>query len=210
MKQTSRLLPDWSRQIVKSKQILKLFTLLFVPIVGIIDKGSPVRHYPDTHVNSHVWWIEDKRLTMTSRVGEKRYYKDTQPPPGNILKAQVEEDYLKAGEGRSFFWEPPESINTISTENIIQECFYQRNPERWGQTNLNYNPKEKFPWLSVIWDTHTHTHTYGDTLTQSSPLCLVLGSNNQQIIFKRMLSLWSHLYWNVPTSSRGSTGQLLG
>lgn len=50
------------------------------------------------------------------------YYKGRQPPQ-NILKAQVEEDYLKAGVGRSFFWELPESINTISTENIIQECF---------------------------------------------------------------------------------------
>lgn len=46
---------------------------------------------------------------------ENRYYKDSSPPP-NILKAQVEEDYLRAGVGRSFFRELPESINTISTE----------------------------------------------------------------------------------------------
>lgn len=67
-------------------------------------------------------WVKDKRLNIASRVGENRYYKDSQPPQ-NILKAQVEEDYLKAGVGRSFFWELPESINIISTENIIQECF---------------------------------------------------------------------------------------
>lgn len=58
-------------------------------------------------------------------------YKDSQPPQKkHILKAQVEEDYLKASTPQSFFWKPPESINTISTENIIQECFYQHNPER--------------------------------------------------------------------------------
>lgn len=72
-----------------------------------------------------VWWhnqAKKKSLNITSRVEENMYYKGRQPPQ-NILKAQVEEDYLKAGVGRSFFWELPESINTISTENIIQECF---------------------------------------------------------------------------------------
>lgn len=46
---------------------------------------------------------------------EKVYYiRPTSPQ--NILKAQVQEDYLRAGRGRSFFWELPESINTISTK----------------------------------------------------------------------------------------------
>lgn len=82
--------------------------------------------------------------------------------------------------------------------------FYQRNPQRWGRTNLEYNPKEKVPCLSFIWDTQLYTLT--ETHSHSLFSCLNTASNNRRIIFKRMLSLQADLHYNVLCSSRGRQG----